>query len=648
MKRLKNIFIVVLALSFSLLNGQDKKISKIADNYDHLAYVKTSEILLKVAERGHESVELFQKLGNSFYFNNKMEEASKWYGKLMAMDQLVDPEYYFRYAQALKGIENYKASDKWMVKFNKAKPSDLRGKTFVENDDYLSKIEKGSDKTIQIINLDINSELSDFGAIEHDNQLIFASSRDEGRLYKWNEQPYLDLYKAIKQDSGGVYKEVSKFDENLNTRYHESSVAFTPDNYFIYFTRNNFYNNKSRKDDKNFNRLKIFRAELSDTDGWENITSIHFNNDDYSVAHPSINKEGTKLYFASDMPGTTGMSDIYVVDIKKDGILGEPKNLGMAINTEGSESFPFINDKGDLYFASSGHPGLGGLDVFVVRDFENLTNKGGEGFSVENLGKPFNSSQDDFGYYENLQTKQGFFTSNREGGKGDDDIYSFKVLDCEQILTGVVKDAYTQKLLPGTKIMLFDGAGNELETKIVGNDALFSFKVDCGKEYLVRAEKEDYSTDEKRIKTSNKTKEELQLGLLLSKDKQEIKVGDDLAKKMDIPIIYFDFDKSNIRPDAATELQKIIAVLKQYPAMTLDVRSHTDSRAPFNYNEALSKRRNKSTIKYIIEVGGINPNRLIGDGYGESQLVNKCSDGVSCTEEEHQLNRRSEFIVIKM
>ena len=268
-------------------------------------------------------------------------------------------------------------------------------------------------------------------------------------------------------------------------------------------------------------------------------------------------------------------------------------------------------------------------------------------FPIENIGKPVNSAFDDFGYYENLVTKRVYFSSNREGGKGSDDIYTFEIPECEQLVFGTVKDLDTDELLPNATVILFDGEGNELERTIVGNNATFEFNLACEMEYLVRGEKETYTSDEKRFTTPNR-KQELQLQLLLDKDEQEIEPCDDLAKILDIPIIYFDFDKSNIRYDAEIELQKVLAVLNKYPTMTIDIRSHTDCRGTEAYNESLSERRAQSTRKYLID-NGIAEERLTAKGYGEFRLVNDCgcepTNESSCSEAEHQLNRRSEFII---
>lgn len=637
-------FVLVMSAKAFAQNG---KIQSVKDDYRDFAYVKTSEVLLEVAKKGYKSVDLFQKLGNSFYFRNEMVEAAKWYGELMAMEETVDPEYYFRYALALKGIQDYEGSDKWMKKFNELKPDDLRGKAFISKVDYKSTIEELSRDDIEIKNLEINTEFSDFGTTEYENGIVFASARGGGRKYRWNEEPYLDLY-SVEKDESGSFGEVKEIEGKVNTKFHESSAIFSPNGKYMFFTRNNFFRLKYKEDDTGINRLQLYRATLNDDGEWDNIHKIHFNSEDYSVAHPALNLTGTKLYFASDMPGTYGQSDIFVVDVNDDGTLGEPENLGSSINTEGQESFPFISTNGDLYFSSNGYPGLGGFDVFKSKELDQKVQAtSSRNFPIENIGKPVNSAFDDFGYYENLVTKRVYFSSNREGGKGSDDIYTFEITECEQLVTGTVQDKNTYELIPNATVVLFDGEGKEIDRKTVGEDANFEFNLGCNLEYIIRGEKETYASDEKRFTTPTK-KQDLKIQLLLEIDEQEIQPCDDLAKVLDIPIIYFDFDKSNIRYDAEIELQKVLAVLTKYPTMHIDIRSHTDCRGPASYNEKLSERRAQSTRQYLIDKG-IEAERLTAKGYGESRLVNDCgcepTNESSCSEEEHQLNRRSEFII---
>ena len=645
MKIYKSIYIVALTLVVSMGYAQKEKIRQASKAYDNLSYLKTSEILLEVAENGYTSEDLLEKLANSFYFNNNMEQAAKWFGELMEENENIDPEYYFRYAQALKSIENYTESDKWMKKFADSDRSDLRGRAFSSRVDYLAKIDEAS-REFDVHNLELNTAVSDFGTTQYKNQLIFASSRGNGKKYGWNDQPFLDLFSAEKE-ADGTYKHIKTLNGEINTKFHESTVAFTPDDAVMYFTRNNYFKKKYKSSEDGVNRLKIFKATLNDDGKWGSIESIPFNSNDYSVAHPTINEQGTKMYFASDMPGTIGASDIFEVDINSDGSLGEPVNLGASVNTEGQETFPFINSEGDLFLSSNGFSGLGGLDVFVIKDFETKRALN-QPMALENVGRPINSPMDDFGYYENLRTNEGFFTSNRTGGKGDDDIYSFSIPQCAQVLEGVVKDKETLELLAGAIVTLYDEKGNELLQVVTGEDASYKFEnIACEIEFLVRADKLAYTSNEQRFTTPNK-KQKLDIELLLERDEVVLEPCADLAKLLDIPIIYFDFDKFDIRGDAELELQKVLVVLNKYPTITLDIRSHTDCKGAASYNERLSNNRAKATRQYLIDKG-IAPERLTAKGYGESQLINNCGcelpSDLECSEEEQQLNRRSEFIV---
>ncbi|WP_430409676.1 OmpA family protein [Kordia sp.] len=644
MTRKKYLLYTLLSLFVLVGYAQEKELEKAAEKYDSYAFINAIEIYEKVAEEGHKSKELFEKLGNAYYFNADLINASKWYGELFKLGEEIDPEYYFRYAQALKAEKRYAESDQKMKEFNQLTGSDLRASKFIKTRNYLDEIAALSGR-FRIENLGVNSEYSDFAPSFYEENLVFSSARDTGVAtrykHKWNARPFLDLYVAEVQENGSLTN-VDKFNSKLNTKYHESTSAFTKDGNTVYFTRNNYYKGKYKKDKKGINKLKIFRA-TREGDAWVNVEELPFNSNNYSVAHPALSVDEKKLYFASDMPGTYGMSDLFVVDIKEDGTFGEPKNLGTTINTEGRENFPFISQNNELYFSSDGHVGLGGLDIFVM-------NIGIENSEIFNIGEPVNSSMDDFTFIINNTTKKGYFASNRDGGKGDDDIYSFIEMKpiqwtCEQEIAGVVKDEKTNEAIGSANVKLFDKDNNEIENTYSEVDGKFRFKklLECDQVYFVRASKKDYNAAEALV-PKQEEKGLREVTLLLEKEEIPFKVGDDLAKILNIPIIYFDFDKSNIRPDAAAELEKVVAVMKQYPTLKIDVRSHTDSRGTDSYNMKLSQRRNEATRAYIVS-RGIDANRLIGAGYGETRHVNKCSNGVKCSEEEHQLNRRSEFIV---
>lgn len=610
---------------------------------EQFAYVKTTQILEKVAQKGYKSVDLFQKLGDAYYFTNQMEQAQKWYGELMALDQKIDPEYYFRYAQSLKGIEKYAEADRWMAKFKEAKSDDSRANKYVSSNQLLKEISENSGD-FELKNLSINTQLSDFGTSLLNGQLVFASARDNSPKYGWNNQPYLNLYLARQYaETQNMFSDIIELPGDVNTRMHESTASFSPDFGTVYFTRNNYFRGRLKKDDENINNLKIFKA-VFENGKWKNAEPLPFNSDDFNVSHPFVSQNGKYLLFASDMNGTIGQSDLYYVEINSDGTFGTPKNLGNKINTEGRETFPFVDENDNLYFASDGHPGLGGLDIFKVENVAGFLSNPTLDVVVSNVGKPLNSPSDDFAYFSDEASEIGYLSSNRAGGIGDDDIYAFN-LNCLAILRGMVVDAETGLAIPNATATLSNSLGSQLEKRTLGEDAVFSFAANCAEELLIKGEKEDYLANELRINVADIDKSGF-FKIPLSKDKSKLEEGVDLAKLLLLNPIYFDFDKADIRPDAEIELQKIAVAMQQYPQLKIDVRSHTDSRGKDNYNLKLSERRNKATIKYLIETGGIDASRLTGKGYGESQLINSCSNGVSCTSAEHQLNRRSEFIIL--
>ncbi|MBF7091760.1 OmpA family protein [Flavobacterium sp. ALJ2] len=636
------VFLVLIALKSNAQMGIEKRADK---DYAQYAYIDAIATYERVAEKGYKDDKMFQKLGNAYYFNGELIKAAKWYDALFAMNTEQEPEYYYRYAQTLKATGDYAKADKTLEAFNKKINTDKRGILFKNNKNYLEQIKANSGR-FKIADAGINSIQTDYGSAYYDNKIVFASARDTGGVvrntFKWTNKTFTNLYSAELKSDGTVGKP-ERFENKINSKFNESTPVFTKDGKTMYFTRNNFLDGKRGIDEQKITLLKLYKADFADGK-WTNVTELPFNSNQYSTAHPALSKDEKKLYFASDMPGTLGQSDLYSVTISSDGSFGKPENLGPAINTEGRETFPFISAENELYFASDGRPGLGGLDVFVSK----ISNEGT--FSaIQNLGAPINSKQDDFAFIIDSEKRNGFFSSNREGGNGNDDIYRFteiRKLLCEQILKGIVVDLETNKIVDNAKVILLDEQFKVIAEVVTGTDGSYTFKVDCGKNYYIRASKQDYETKELPVAIKTVTGE-TNLSISLEKRIKPIGVGTDLAKTLDIPIIYFDLDKSIIRKDAAFELEKILAVMKQYPKIKIDVRSHTDSRQTDKYNIDLSDRRAKTSVQWLVK-NGIAPNRLTGKGYGESQLVNNCSDGVPCTEAEHQLNRRSEFIIVSM
>ncbi len=649
---MKRFFIILCTVSFVFsINAQEKKVEKGNIQYGDLAYIDAMQTYLKVAEKGYKSKELFQKLGDSFYFNAKLKEANKWYTELFLLNEKIEPEYYYRYSQTLKSVENYKKADEYLTQFEKLSSNDIRASIYANQKSYKEIIDKNSGR-YTIKTTSVNTRMSDYGAAFYGDKVLFSTSRDsigvEKIRTKWTNHSFTNLYVSAKNNQNDLMNE-ERFSRNLNSKFHEDTPVFTKDLKTVYFTRNNFNNGKIGRDDNKIINLKLYRATLNEKGEWGNIYELPFNSDKYSVAHPALSPDEKTLYFASNMPGSFGQSDLYKVTINGENDYGTPVNLGKGINTESRETFPFITVNNELYFASDGHQGLGGLDIFVAK----LDNSGTPS-NVMNVGAPVNGPMDDFAFIID-ENKKGFFSSNREGGKGSDDIYSFEEnkpleFDFKQELEGVVTDVETATPIPGATVTLFDDKFNQVDKKIADDKGNFNFEVPAGKKYYVRAEKEEYDTAEKMIDLPN-NKGKTTLKIDTGKKVREIKTGTDLAKTLNIKIIYFDLDKANIRKDAAVELAKIVEVMKQFPEIKIDVRSHTDCRQTEAYNLQLSDKRAKSTIAWIVK-NGINANRLTGKGYGESQLVNDCgcepTNQSSCTEEQHQANRRSEFIVLKM
>lgn len=645
------ILLYITIISVFSFNGYAQKNKAVtADKkYDSYAYIDAIKTYERVAEKGYKSVDMFQKLGNAYYFNSEFEKAAKWYTELFAMNSDLEPEYYYRYAQSLKSIGQDDKSNQMLEKFNEKSGNDSRAKLFSKNRNYLEEIKANSGR-YKIEDAGINSKYSDYGSSFHLNKLVFASARDTGSLgqrkHKWTNQYFTNLYEAELGDAMAP-STIAKFSKSVNSKFNESTPVFTKDGKTMYFTRNNFLDGVKGKDVNRVTLIKIYKASL-ENDQWVKITELPFDSDLYSVAHPALSADEKTLYFASDMPGTIGQSDIFKVAIKDDGSYGTPENLGNTINTEGKETFPFVTDENEIYFASDGHPGLGGLDIFTAKIEPN-----GSFDNVQNIGAEANSAKDDFAYLIDTKSRKGFLTSNRDGGQGYDDIYKFletKKLICEQELFGIITDKETGIILPDTKLTLYDSKFTPIGTTVSDKDGRYTFKVECKNNYNVRAEKTGYTTKEQNI-TISKENGKTELNFALDKEGCKVAVGDDLGKCFGIKMIYFDLDKYNIRIEAAIDLEKILDVLNQNPTMTLDIRSHTDCRQTIKYNEILSDRRAKSTIDWLVK-NGVEKSRLTGKGYGESQLVNDCgcepTNKSNCTEEQHQANRRSEFIITSL
>ncbi|MCK0131995.1 OmpA family protein [Flavobacteriaceae bacterium F08102] len=491
--------------------------------------------------------------------------------------------------------------------------------------------------------LDVNTKYADFGlSFFGDDKVVFASPTEKvsivRKVWRENDQPYLDLFMGDIDSTGQIINK-RPIKGDVNKKLHEAMVTFTKDYKTVYFSANNYNSkNKSVKSSKGWDNIQLYKADVNPDNTWTNIVKLPFNSDEFQTGLPTLNEDETKMYFVSDRPGSIGKTDIYVVDIYPDGTYGEPKNMGPRINTEEREMFPHMGKDNMLYFSSNGHPGYGNLDVFVTKIYDNTV-------SIPlNLEEPINSEKDDFSYIMRTD-RQGYFSSNRSEGKGDDDIYSFMVdepifIECLQTVKGVVKNRDTDELIPGALVTIYDSEGNVLQQTAADEiNASYSFDIPCNATFKITSVQDGFVAVEEQIKTINDLDGPvIEQDLLMSPE--FVIVGDEVL--VNINRIYFDFDKSNIRKDAAEQLDRVVEVMNKYPEMKIMASSHTDSRGPKAYNMKLSERRAKSTVDYIISKG-IDASRIKSQGFGESKLVNKCSDGVPCSKEEHQLNRRTEF-----
>lgn len=647
--KLLNITLAFLCTT-SLFAQHERELQKANDMYKNYAYVDAIKIYEKIAEKGYVNQEMLESLGNSYYYNAEYKNALRWYEQLFEEGKYdVKAEYYYRYAQALKSVGRYDESDKMMNKFAELTGNtDTRAVLFEENQDYQEVINSNSGR-LELHPVSINTEFSEYGTALYGDKLVFTAANSgktsKGGVSQWTGESYYDLYTADRDQQALSNKKF--FSTTINTPFNESTAVFTKDGNTMYFTRNNYVNRKIGTNVENTILLKILRATKDSNGHWGNVVEVPFNSDNYNVAHPALSPDEKFLYFASDMDGTLGESDIFRVEILGDNQYGTPENLGDIINTSGRESFPFVSKNNILYYSSDGIPGLGGLDIFAVKFYENGTVS-----KPINIGMPGNSADDDFCFVMDSETKVGFLTSNRPGGKGKDDIYSFYeekplVFDCEKMIKGVLKDSEKNDVIADGVIVLSDKTMKEVARQKTKEDGSFAFdKVDCKDlYYYLRAEIGDYVTTE--VKVDLNVEGDVFYEFMIKPREIAIDKDVDLAKVLNIKEIYFDLDKSDIRPDAAVELAKIVEVMRENPKMKIDIRSHTDSRASDEYNLRLSDRRAKSTLEWIVKQG-IERKRLTAKGYGETQLVNGCSNGVPCTEEEHQANRRSEFIIVSM
>lgn len=737
---MKNIIITgaLLFLSASLY-AQNPVIKRANLLYSQVSYAQAADIYEDLLGTKHEEDYMKSNLADCYYQIGNTEQAEKYYSEIVADGREISNIELYQYAQSLKENGKTTESDQMMKQYVNRNAAEIRSKVYSGQSEGTAKLPVINKVSL----LTANSSASDFGGYPKGNEVYFISSKRTrvANPTNWggDNETFLDIYKSDRNEDNQVSND-QIFSRKVNTSFHEGPICFSKDGKTVYFTRNNIAKGKARKDDKGIQNLMIQIADINEDGEWENIRDFPLNSRQYSVGHPTLNEDETKLYFVSDMPGGIGGSDIYEIELNN-GTFGNHKNLGNSINTEGQEMFPWFYEN-TLFFASDGRKGLGGLDIYMTSP---------ENVAVKNIGAPFNSQKDDFALTW-IDGFNGYFSSNRSGGNGDDDIYTFNLSEeFKSISTiqldGVISSLRTDEILPGATVNLLDESGSIIASTVADENGVYTFDLEPGKDYSVEARMDEYFLKNEKVTTKDlaegtetlnqplelekdlglalyvlirdaKSMEALEgvgmritdnltgtefgniltpesgdflkelenrkkgdkisynialakegyfpktvifeytieeLGVInvheLLRDLTMDKVVGDLSDMVEINAINFDLNKSNIRPDAQKELDKIVEVMNKYPDMEVELGSHTDCRASVQYNQRLSNRRAISSANYI-KSRIVNPDRIYGKGYGESRLLNDCGcEGAvvsDCTEEEHEQNRRTEFKVISV
>jgi len=655
--------ILILALLLALVSaGYSQKMAvRLGDsNFREFNFIAAIEYYEYAFERDSADSYVIRKLAEANNNIGKSEQVEKWLSILVRKGSAEATDLY-QYAQALKSNGKYAEAEKVMSDYAVLKPDDARTLMEVSMLEYIQFLMRDSSKYV-IMNASTNTKGSDMGPAYYKNELVFSSTSLSGtvtkRTYGWNELPYLDMYVA-QIASNGDLRFPKPFAPKLKTNFHDGPMTYDEKNDRIFYTINNATKGRILKSKGGVTNLKINFAKRVEDD-WEYDGSFRFNNEEYSVGHPSIDSTGNVLYFASDMPGGYGGTDIYF-SIYSESRWSTPYNLGPKVNSEANELFPFISNEGVLYFASNGHGGMGGLDIFFSVPENGVFD------AIENMGYPVNSPRDDFALVLDKFGMQGYFTSNRTTGKGDDDIYYMKITRVPVVIRGLIRDRITEEPLSSAEVSLINSAGQVVSTSLSRANGAFEFELNKGEDYSLLARKEMYSEDKKTVSTMGlRPNQEVFVEIYLESTVPEAPVAEEVSKSsvdypeplkmeeengepiqvLELEYINYDLDKWDIRNDAAEILDRLLAIMIEYPDLEIRLESHTDSRGGDDYNLLLSKRRARSAFEYLID-RGIDPARVQYEGYGETRLLNRCANDVECTEEEHEVNRRTIVKVVR-
>jgi outer membrane protein OmpA-like peptidoglycan-associated protein/tetratricopeptide (TPR) repeat protein len=640
MKTIQKTLILFTAVLFGQLMVAQYGVQKRGDYFfGQFAYVKAIAEYEKMISKDFNPAHGHQRLAECYLLIRDFKKALPHFEAIIN-NTSVSTDYYFKYAMALYSDGQHKAAEKWLKRYKKYNKNDSRVKRFLK-DGNLASVVFNSRQRYDITPATFNSSESDFGVFAEGGHLYFASSRKDqvsGDAYGWNEEPWLDIFTVKEGEPNAVPQKIMG---NVNTKFHESSAIFTTDykkDTVIYFTRNNYYNQKEGYGAKREINLKVFSAIQIDGE-WLVNRNLRINSDHYSTGHPFVSPDGKRLYYTSDRSEGMGGTDIYYSEIHERGRIGRAINAGPIVNTEGNEMFPYVNKEGKLFFSSDGHVGFGQLDIYsTVADADNKI------IDVINLGTPINSASDDFGYFAHEDGINGYISSNREGGLGSDDIYEFQFTPSLSV-DGYVTDGVNNQPLDSVQITIVD---QKTQTKIgemmTDSNGYYKMFVNRKGNYRIDAVRRTHPHKSIYINTYTTS-------LTTKVMRQDIVLEPVLDLKLlaNLNKIYFDFNKSDIRPDAALELDKVVKLMTEtYPQMIIKLEAHTDPIGSHRYNDNLSERRAKSTYEYLIANGVPRHHIMSYEGFGKRILINNCTGKNDCTPEELELNRRTEFPIIQI
>jgi outer membrane protein OmpA-like peptidoglycan-associated protein len=636
--------VILYLLPLNLLSDDLGKANRY---YEKNNYKFALEIYLQLYDQ-KPKLSIAQKIADCYRYTNELEEAEKAYANVFTFSGF-DPINYIYYADILKQNGKFELAKVNYLKYAERRPSQSDEAVRLANSCDAARLWLAHpDQNIKVTNeTDFNSEFSDFSPIAYKKGFIFVSDRrflkpikriKSKKIYRWTGNPFLKLYQAINANDtldGSLKLSIMKV--GVNGKAHVGPASLSSDEKIIYFTKSGYdadlydYNQPV-----NVYKKTIYMAAKNGNSWLEPIPFIYNNPKQYSVQHPALSPDGKYLYFSSDMPGTLGGMDIFYCERTKLG-WAKPINCGAVINTKQNEVFPYVRKDGKLYFSSNGHLGLGGLDIFSAIGSENNWS------ATENLKAPMNSSKDDFGIFYYSDNLTGFLSSNRNGGQGSDDIYRFveRPKAIFYALEGMMIDKQSGHPLSGLSVFLIDKNTGEQVSTVSNEDGVFGFDLKKDTEYQIKGDDSKYISKQIGEVSTKNVKASTIFNVMF-----EVEKGEE-AYIVRLNNIYYDFDKYNIRKDAEPDLMKVLDFMKSTINVRIEMRSHTDARGSAAYNLKLSQQRALSAENYLLDKGA-DKKRLSAKGFGETVLLNKCKDGVKCTKQEHQLNRRTEFKVVRI